>query len=60
MDHSWLKLPNQTQRTLKMGNFNEEKVLVTDLDFQLSIPSLGKWSERFMTLEEYEVPYKGT
>lgn len=43
-----------------MGNFNEEKVLVTDLDFQLSIPSLGKWSERFMTLEEYEVPYKGT
>lgn len=35
LDPSWLKLLSQTQKTLKMGHFNEDKVLVIDLGFSI-------------------------
>lgn len=63
MDPFWLRLPNQSHRPLKRSNFNEEKVLATDLVFNSQFylkSSLGKWPERFMKFEEFEAPYVGT
>lgn len=45
------------RESLKRRNFNEEKVLATDLVFssQFYLESwLGKWFERFMKFEEFE------